>query len=357
MTMAPKRTTLFNESRVIAFGLTVCERDASTKAVVSVSCRFCLHFGRDVKIGAKRKATANIQYFRRPFRADTYSRHMDSQHSVHWKTYSELTKEQKTGFFDEEAPVVHRNTLKSHFGGSQATAQYFVNKGIVDIIIGEMHFHPDDSNDEVTKERALAIFENVIGQEEDEQDSDLQTDGYRITIKNPAQFELVVDYVSAGASFRIASRIVQMTRQRTGLASIGSAREGKVTSYIRIACALNLQKILEVMASTWTFSVATDMSTHMATTYLDIRIRLFTGMAIHNFHLIAIPMFSRHAGEEIFLHAATALDVISPRWRDVIVSISTDGEWKMTGRVQGVATRFEQVAKPGFFRLCPAGFL
>ena len=167
--MAPKRTTLFNESHVIAFGLTVYERDASTKAVVSVSCRFCLYFGRDVKIGAKHKATANIQYFRRPFRADTNSRHMDSQHSVHWKTYS-------------------------------------------DIIIGEMLFHPDDLNDEVTKERALAIFENVIGQEEDERDSDPQTDSYRITIKNPAQFELVVNYVSAGASFRTASRIVQMTR-------------------------------------------------------------------------------------------------------------------------------------------------
>ena len=80
--------------------------------------------------------------------------------------------------------------------------------------------------------------------------------------------------------------------------------------------------------------------------------REFTGMTIHNFHLIAIQMSSRHTGEEIFLHAAKArLDVISPRWRDVIVSISTDGEWKMTGRVQGVATRFEQVAKPGFFRL------
>ena len=351
MTMAPKRVTAFNEGHVLAYGLTVCERDASTMTVVSVSCQFCLHFGREEKIGAKRKATANITYFRRPFRADTYSRHMLSQHSTHWQTYCELTKEQKTVFFENEAPVVHRNTLKSHFGGSQAAVHYFANKGIVDIIIGEMLFHPDNSNDDVTKERALAIFEDVIGQEEDERDSDLQTDSYRMIIKNPAQFQLVVDYVSAGASFRMASRIVQMTRDRTGLASIGLASEGKVTSYVRIACALNLQKISEVMASAWTFSIAMDMSTHMSTSYLDIRIRLFTGGAVHNFHLLAIPMFSRHTGEEIFLHAVKALDVICPRWRDIIISISTDGERKMTGRVQGVATRFEQVAKPGFFRL------
>ena len=30
---------------------------------------------------------------------------------------------------------------------------------------------------------------------------------------------------------------------------------------------------------------------------------------------------------------------------------STDGEKKMTGHIQGVATRFEQAALPGFFRI------
>ena len=50
--MPPKRTTPFNESHVLAYGLKVCERDASTKEVVSVSCRFCVHVGREAKIGA-----------------------------------------------------------------------------------------------------------------------------------------------------------------------------------------------------------------------------------------------------------------------------------------------------------------
>ena len=142
-----------------------------------------------------------------------------------------------------------------------------------------------------------------------------------------------------------------MTRDRTDLASIGSTSEGKVTNYVRIACAVILQKISGVMLSIWTFSIAMDMSSHMATSCLDIRILLFTGEAIHNFHLLAIPMFSCHTGEEIFLHVVKALNVICPRWRYVIISISTDGKCKMTGRVQDVATHIEQVAKPGFFRL------
>jgi hypothetical protein len=228
---------------------------------------------------------------------------------------------------------------------------WFVNKHIVDVIIGEMLFHPDDSNEAVTKERALAIFEDVLQPVENADNSDLQQDRYRIVVKNRAPFDLVVDYVSVGASFRMASRIVQMTKDRTGLASIGCVSEGKVTSYIRIACALNLQKLSELLASIWTFSLAMDMSTHLSTSYLDIRIRVFKRGEIYNFHLLAIPMFSRHSAEEIFRHAVMAMDALCPAWKDLIVSISTDGERKMTGRVQGVATRFEQVSKPGFFRL------
>lgn len=55
------------------------------------------------------------------------------------------------------------------------------------MIIGKIFFHPDDGNEEITKEQALAIFEDTIGHEE-RADSDLmQTDRHRIVIKNPVQ--------------------------------------------------------------------------------------------------------------------------------------------------------------------------
>ena len=76
---------------------------------------------------------------------------------------------------------------------------YFANKVIPDILIGKMQLNPDDSNDDITKERALTICENVIRQEEDEQVSDLQTDSCRMNIKNPVQFQLVLEYFSVGA--------------------------------------------------------------------------------------------------------------------------------------------------------------
>ena len=94
-----------------------------------------------------------------------------------------------------------------------------------------------------------------------------------------------------------------------------------------------------------------DISTHMATSYLDIRIRLHWNGHILNSQLLAIPMVSRHTGDQIFLHAVKALDVLAPGWKQMVVSISNDGERNMTGRIQGVATRFKQAALPGFFRI------
>lgn len=346
-----KRETPFNEAHEIPFGLKVCQRDVATKTVVSASCLFCVHFGREEKVGAKRRPTKNVHYFRRPFRTDLYRKHLETQHPLRWRMYSALTTPEKAKCFVENGPIVHRQTLRSHFSGPQVALNYYVNKNIVDVIVSEMLFHADDVNEGVSKERALAIFEDVIEPGESEQDSDLQTDRYRIQIKNPAQFHLVVDYVSVGASFRMASEILRMTRERTGLASIGRESEGKVASYVRFVCALNLQRLSELLSTSWTFSVAMDMSTHLSTSYLDVRVRLYCAGDIQNFHLLAIPMYSSHTGEQIFLCASKALDVVCPNWRNVIVSISTDGERKMTGKVQGVATRFERITKPGFFRL------
>ena len=62
-------------------------------------------------------------------------------------------------------------------------------------------------------------------------------------------------------------------------------------------------------------------------------------------------MFTCHTGEQIYLHAKKILDILCPEWQSIMLSITTDGEKKMTGHIQGVATRFEQAALPGFFRI------
>jgi hypothetical protein len=102
----------------------------------------------------------------------------------------------------------------------------------------------------------------------------------------------------------MAAQVILMTKERTGMATVGCVNEAKMTSYARFVCALNLDSISSILKKSWTFSIAMDMSTHMSTSYLDIRARIFVGGSIHNFHVMAIPMFSRHTAEQIFIHAA-----------------------------------------------------
>jgi len=72
---------------------------------------------------------------------------------------------------------------------------------------------------------------------------------------------------------------------------------------------------------------------------------------IINLHLLAIPVYDRHTGLVIFEVASKALDVLCPSWRDMIIGISTDGERKMTGRVSGATTLFQNVSRPGFIKI------
>ena len=94
-----------------------------------------------------------------------------------------------------------------------------------------------------------------------------------------------------GISFRQADPVLQHTKDRSRLASIGACSDLKISKYAWIACAINLQKVYELLEEAWKFSVALDMSTHISTLYLDIRIRLHLNRnGIVNVHLLAVPV-------------------------------------------------------------------
>ena len=51
-----------------------------------------------------------------------------------------------------------------------------------------------------------------------------------IVIRNPIQFSLIVDYLSFGLSFSVVAKVILMTKEWTGMASMGSVSEGKVNA-------------------------------------------------------------------------------------------------------------------------------
>ena len=142
---------------------------------------------------------------------------------------------------------------------------------------------------------------------------------------------------------------MQITREQTGLASIGSCNDTSVAKYVCYACAINLQTISDVLNHVWTFSIALDMSTHTATSYLDIRIRFHVeNYGIANIHLLVLLVYECHSGEVIFDAACKALNALYGGWRNKLIRVSTDRERKMTGCIKGVTTCFQKVSKCSF---------
>ena len=146
------------------------------------------------------------------------------------------------------------------------------------------------------------------------------------------------------------TRIYKWLKTRNVLNLLAVQVKARLHTTFGFFCATNLQKLLYALSETWNFSVSMNISTHIYNLYLYIRTLLFLSCEIRNFHLLAIPIFSFHNGEEIYSHAEKAMYVIFPNWKYIIVSISIDGKINMTNRVKGVATIFKNI-KPGLFCL------
>ena len=112
-------------------------------------------------------------------------------------------------------------------------------------------------------------------------------------------------------SFCQAASVMQNTKERSVLASIGTCSNSTFSKYARISCMISLHKVYNLLEEAWTFLVALEMSTHMSTFYLDIRIRLnLNKHGILNLHLIAIPVYKGHTAAVILDTAEKALDVL-----------------------------------------------
>jgi len=89
-----------------------------------------------------------------------------------------------------------------HVDSNATPLQINIDVSIVDILIRDMFFHPDDQGG-VTQKIALKLF--VRNSE----------DYYQVSISNPVQFRLVVAYIARGLSFRQCEGILADTRKIT----------------------------------------------------------------------------------------------------------------------------------------------
>jgi hypothetical protein len=83
-----------------------------------------------------------------------------------------------------------------------------------------MMFHPEDM-DGITRARLLEIFVLTLDSSEDATDvSDVSR--YAITVTNTKQFQLVVQYLAVGLSFRQVTHVIMETKEVLDIGSISS---------------------------------------------------------------------------------------------------------------------------------------
>ena len=200
------RNTPFQDKHLLEFALKVTQRNAKTGKVCAVRCQFCSFYGREELLGQKREReqTMNDKIWE-SFRKEYYRKHHLDQHSTRWAEYKSLSNVEKEAYFIDKRQ--YKDTIPNHFGQINTHIIFRISSSIVEKIIGDIFFHPDDHGG-ITQERALNLF------------TPNADDGYTVTIKNPLQFHLVIGYLAKGLSFRQVEEVFLTTKRLTGMTSL-----------------------------------------------------------------------------------------------------------------------------------------
>ena len=203
-------------------------------------------------------------------------------------------------------------------------------------IISDLFFDPKDGEEKLKS--ATRIFTRPADADED--------NCYAVHIKQTKLFKLVIEYVALGASFRLASRQVAAAREQLGLGYLGGCNEAKVSSFVRVALAANMQKFKELLANCWAFSVMFDSATVEGSSLFDIWIRFAFKGRLFCFHLLSLPMTGRHTGQNMYNLFEKVMDVVVRCWKDTLLSASLDGVRNMTGHARGIVSLISRNISP-----------
>jgi hypothetical protein len=239
--------TPFREKHAVEYGLVPVQR-LPDGTITTVQCLFCVHIGREKREGpgVKRQRTNNTQLFQFPFRPECYKSHLQSQHTDDWEKYQILSHQDKEAYFNKkEAYGIHA------FLDRDKDSLLFVisQPAIVDKVVGDMFFHPtedeeDDDSEPISKANAMKLFK-------------LQENGsYLVMIKTSLRFNLAIEHVSVGLSFRQTAAVITQHRNLSKNPKLPGLNDHIVGQLVRVLLDVALQVMAKVInyPSVWAFS-------------------------------------------------------------------------------------------------------
>ena len=123
-----------------------------------------------------------------------------------------------------------------------------------------------------------------------------------------------------------------------------------VAKYVLVVCAVDFQNISQFLSKAWAFAIEVDGSDSQTTSYIYVRVQLYSTGRLLNYHLIAIPFSGSHTVSQIFKVIETVLNALCANWKSKLIACSTGGDENMTGRISGLVTRIANVGISEFVR-------
>ncbi len=138
--MSAKRTTLFQLSHCLEYGLIITGHDVK-KAMLCVQCNLCVYGGQSGDdIDRNRMRSKSMCFFMPPYHPKLYRKHLKKQHAEGWFEYQGLFKVEKQMFFDRQKKA----TINRFFCTTNDVLKMTIASKIVDELIGDLYFHPND---------------------------------------------------------------------------------------------------------------------------------------------------------------------------------------------------------------------
>lgn len=368
-----KRNTPFQPGHSLFYALRPVSRDPESNVVTSVACRFCEKFGREEKVGAKRRATQHVKHFKQPFRTENYHQHHLGQHPARWSDYQVLPNDRKSAYLSLEGgafhhidpvvnnPPVHPQNTNTqpvmlvhppvtpafarpvHIEPPLPPLKFLVDKTIVDVVVTDLLFDP--TQESVAKDQLMAPFTSLHEAMSD----------YIVNITNPKLLNLVTTHVSLGASPKLTATLLAETAKSTSssqLPSLDECTPPQVSALIRCVFAYNYQALADIMRCAWAFSVSFSRVNLSSTYFIDVRIRVSQPHhPIASYHLISLPPPDRFNWETSFSTLIRLLDTLQPdKWRQHLVGVVTDGFEHTDGATYILVDRFRNEAAATVYR-------
>jgi hypothetical protein len=93
---------------------------------------------------------------------------------------------------------------------------------------------------------------------------------YVVVVQTSCHFHLSIRFVACGTTFRMASCLMDCTKDESGISVFGGCSDVVASKYTFIICVHSSQILSEIMQQTWAFTLALDGFTHQVMSYLDV---------------------------------------------------------------------------------------